>query len=95
MDKISPRFNPNDGIKESFFIPAKENNKIIVYVFIDEDSKKDGTTIFGEKKTGFEKLNEGIYFAKLKTNSCAINGKVYFSSIELKKSKLKRSWRLY
>lgn len=71
--KVTPDIKPNDGIIEGFMIEKFENNELVVYIFLDEDWKRNigNTNIFWGKSYEFDKefsfnlISEGIYMDKI------------------------------
>jgi len=68
--RVTPRFNPNDGIPEIYAIERYENERLEVYFFVDEDwkHKKSFTNIlYGlnyqyDKEFKYNSLGHGIYY---------------------------------
>lgn len=71
--RINPSMNPNDGIIEGFIVEKIEDDKPVVYIFVDEDWKKNMplTNIFWGRNFEFEKaftftqVSNGIYMNKI------------------------------
>ncbi|MCK5283544.1 MAG: hypothetical protein KAK00_09140 [Nanoarchaeota archaeon] len=79
--QITNEFNSDDGIINGFILGKKENNKLVFYIFIDEDWKSElefTNIIWGDNFRNIEALNErqfdfskseqGVYIDKLETD---------------------------
>jgi hypothetical protein len=76
------KIDPYDGILESFALLKKEDEKFVLYLFVDEDWKKESNgnmnIIWGNdlkrndlmryKKFDFSKEQNGVYFDKVSDN---------------------------
>jgi hypothetical protein len=76
------KIDPYDGILESFALLKKEDGKFVLYLFIDEDWKKESNSdiniiwgndlrnneIMNSRKYDFSKEQNGVYFDKVTDN---------------------------
>lgn len=78
--RINPNINPNDGVIEGFIIEKVENNKPMVYIFVDEDWKQSleftnilwGRTFQNTRAFNFNQLSKGIYMDEIEDDSTRI-----------------------
>ena len=77
--RIRPEMNPYDGVPEGFALVKRENDQLVVYIFVDDDWKRRAKSniniIYGDnidekenllaRKFSFSSDEEGIYIDKV------------------------------